>query len=311
MRPLPLFASAALLSVALLLANAQPEAGQPRCAVFGADLAPRCLSFPNWQAGNWTPPKGIPALHVLVVGGGGGGAATIQSGIGGTGGGSGGVRTETIPNTGQPVFVRVGHGGRGGRGFCRPGHAGGPSFYGDTDSAGGEGGSPISGGGSEGEASSGGGGAGGGFYHDGHGGPGGAGGTAGGDGAAGKAGTDSQAPVHPSFGGHGKAFPPAQFTQVTAAPGPGGTGGAYGSDSPGYGGGGGGGGGGILLQGAGGPAAPGASGRGDDTAHGGAGGQGFGAGGGGGGNYVFGAAGGSGATGVVYVEWSPALIARN
>ncbi len=307
------------------------------CAIFGSRSS-LCRSYPAWRSGRWKPPAQAGLLHVLVVGGGGGGGASIERGIGGTGGGSGEVVTATTKALSGGVEVRVGQKGAPGLGFRQPGGNGGASSFGQIIAAGGGGGQPYRGGNSA--AGNGGGGAGGGSYHNASGGAGGAGGTGGMAGTDGNPGTDPVNPVQGTRAGNGGLLPALGFNKIKVLSGRGGKGGAFSKGENGYGGGGGGGGGGILLgetdgspragsgnsvmagngnhsivvitDGHGGilinwlgrlqrPAS-----RGDVSNRGGmggAGGTGYGAGGGGGGNNQIGAAGGVGAPGVVYVEW--------
>ena len=282
------------------------------CAVFGAS-ASECLSFPEWTKGFWTPPAGIVAAHVLLVGGGGGGGFTQSQGFGGAGGGSGKVITAHVLLNGQPVAVQVGRGGEGSGQFERGGMPGGASLFGALTALGGNGGSSWSENVEGTGGNSGGGGTGGGNYAAGyHAGTGGAGGTAGTDGGAGHSGSDPTNPVAGSPGSHGSPFPPFDFALTKVTPGAGGAGGQTSGTSPsGCGGGGGGGGGGVLLDGAGGNAKNGAFGIdtypcGTDQGQPGGNGKGYGAGGGGTGNGVFDgkiANGSDGASGVVYVEW--------
>jgi hypothetical protein len=207
----------------------QPEAAaEPGCAVFGADLAPKCESFPVWPDGAWTPPKGAEFLRILDVGGGGGGGGSIERGIGGAGGSSGAVVTTSLTNDGLPVLIRVGQGGRGGRGYNVPGRDGSGSQLGGTVAIGGSGGGHYGAGESvpgEGRMSGGDGG-GGGYYGDGqHGGAGGDGGYAGGRGAPGSAGADSSETVGGTRGGTGQAFPHLAFDEIDVSAGVGGKGG--------------------------------------------------------------------------------------
>jgi uncharacterized protein YecT (DUF1311 family) len=279
------------------------------CALFGGSSGGICQDFPAWTKGQWQPAAGIGSIHVLVVGGGGGGGASIERGIGGTGGASGKVVVASVRIEGGAVAIEVGARGVGGVGFRHPGGDGGASAFGDTTAKGGGGGQPFAGGGAPlGDGGgNGGGGGGGGNYQDGfRAGTGGSGGTGGTAGTKGNAGTDAQNPVEGTEGGVGSKFPLLDFTHIMISAGAGGTGGAFGHDARGYGGGGGGGGGGVLIKRGGGDAQSGAGGpvpHSGAPVAGGGGGAGYGAGGGGGGNFIPGARGGDGAAGLVYVEW--------
>lgn len=299
----PLSTVTAAEPVSYQRANSSSKHG---CIIFGGTAPKPCESWPSWTTGQWTIAPGIKTVRVLIVGGGGGGSASIERGIGGTGGASGEVVTSTVNISTQQIVVQVGEAGNAGLEFGQPGRDGAPSSFGALVATGGGAGEPHCGGETRVTVggSSAGGGAGGGSY-DGngyHGGNGGSGGTGGSSGRDGQPGDDGDA-VLGTPGGIGTAFSALGFKDVTVTNGPGGAGGSYGSDRIGYGGGGGGGGGGIII----GQTAPrgnkGESDESQSSAEGGDGGVGFGAGGGGGGNFKVGAVGGQGAPGVVYVEW--------
>ncbi len=310
----------ALLLTLLLAPTAHAAPASPHtCAVFGATI-PVCDSYPNWTKGDWQPPPGAAILRVLLVAGGGGGAASIERGIGGTGGGSGSVLVGTLAADAHPIPITIGQKGFGGGRYRSIGTNGGASTLGPLTAPGGQGALTLSAGGAPpnttagASGASGGGGAGGGTYQKGHhGGDGGDGGTAGSPGTNGSPGTDPKSPVSGTNGGTGRAFPPFIFQNVTFTAGGGGLGGLYGQGRIGYGGGGGGGGGGVQIPGTKMEAANGASACNcaiTTSVMGGEGGGGFGAGGGGGGNFVIGANGGPGAPGFVYVEWSQTISLR-
>jgi len=291
------------------LSRAERATGAHGCVVFGAVSGGKCTEFSDWKGGTWLAPDGVTTVHVLLIGAGGGGGATIERGIGGTGGGSGQVVVKTVTVNGTPIETRIGQPGLGGISFRQSGSPGSASSFGADTAAGGGAGNPSVGGTvsvADG-GNSGGGGAGGGSYQQGsHAGAGGAGGTSGGDGEDGQPGIDPAQPVGGTSGGKGHSFPAFTFSSIEITAGAGGKGGSYGADSIGYGGGGGGGGGGVLINSKGGEAADGATGPGPRSGinvGGGKGGAGFGAGGGGGGNYVVGAHGGDGAAGLIYIEW--------